>query len=143
MPSPAEFEPIADDEILYRRVPVSKGWIDEHGVWPDAFEPRADDDTGLSVYRARFVSLEDAAKGLSKRGYYVLAMRAGDLRAVGIDVVPMPHDDLPGHAEIPSLAYHERETELSRQQRELLADRLVIAIHGPSVPQQTDLNSGS
>src|SRR5487761_1850544 len=107
MPLPAEYEPIADDEILYRRIPVSKGWIDEYGVRPDAFESRADDDTGLSVYRAMFVSLEDAAKGLNKRGYYVLAMRAGDLRAAGIDVVPLPHDDLPGHAEIPSLAYKE------------------------------------
>ena len=65
MPLPAEYEPIADEELLYRRVPVSKGWIDEHGVRPDAFEPRADDDTGLSVYRARFVRMEDAAKGLS------------------------------------------------------------------------------
>lgn len=135
MPSPAEYEPVSDDERLYRRVPVSKGWIDEYGVRPDAFEPRADDSTGLSVYRARFVSVEDAAKGLSKRGYYVLEMRAGDLRAAGIDVVPMPHDDLPGHAEIPSLAYEVNESELSIQQRELLADRLVRAIHGPFVPK--------
>jgi hypothetical protein len=138
MPSPAEYEPVADDEILYRRVPVSKGWIDEHGVRPDAFEPRASDDTGLSIYRASFVSLESAAKGLSKRGYYVLVMRAGDLRAAGIDVVPMPRDDLPGHAEIPSLAYQEHESELSIQQRELLADRLVVAIHGPFVPRRTE-----
>jgi hypothetical protein len=134
VPSPAEFEPVADDEILYRRVPVSKGWVDEHGVRPDAFEPRTDDHSGLSVYRARFVSLEDAAKGLSKRGYYVLAMRAGDLRAAGINVVPMPQDDLPGHAELPSLAYQEQESELSIEQRELLADRLIMAIHGPFVP---------
>lgn len=134
MPLPAEYEPITDDELIYRRVPVSKGWIDEHGIRPDAFEPRLDDGTGISVYRARFVSLEDAAMGLSKRGYYVLAMRAGDLRAAGIDVVPVPHDDLPGHAEIPSLAYREQESDLSIQQRELLADRLVAAIYGPFVP---------
>lgn len=86
MPQTAEYEPISDDEIIYRRVPVSMGWVDNHGVWPDAFEPRADDRTGLSVYRARFVALEDAAKGLSKRGYYVLEMRAGDLRLAGIDI---------------------------------------------------------
>lgn len=133
MPLPAEYEPISDDEILYRRVPVSMGWVDDRGVWPDAFEPRADDRTGLSVYRARFVGLEDAAKGLSKRGYYVLEMRAGDLRSAGIDIVPMPNDDLPGHAEIPSLAYHYHEAVLSLQQRELLADRLVRAIHGPFI----------
>ena len=134
MPQPAEYEPVADDEMLYRRVPVSKSWIDEYGVRPDAFEPRADDDTGLSVYRAKFISLEDAARGLSKRGYYVLAMRAGNLRAAGIEVVPMPLDDLPGHAELPSLAFKDAESELSVQQRELLADRLVEAIHGPFMP---------
>lgn len=133
MPSPAEYEPIADDEMLYRRVPVSKDWIDSHGVRPDAFEPRSDDDTGLSVYRARFVKVADAARGLSKRGYYVLEMRAGDLRAAGIEVLPMPHDDLPGHAELPGLAFHDSESELSMEQRELLADRLVVAIHGPFV----------
>ncbi|HEX5446778.1 MAG TPA: hypothetical protein VFW87_23370 [Pirellulales bacterium] len=133
MPLPDDYEPIADDEVLYRRVPASKGWIDEHGVSPDAFEPRVDDVSGLSVYRARFVSLQDAARGLSKQGYYVLAMRAGDLRAVGIDIVPKPQDLLPGHAEIPSLAYQEHESDLAMQQRELLADRLVLAIHGPFV----------
>jgi hypothetical protein len=138
MPLPAEYEPVADDEILYRRVPVSKDWIDEHGVWPDAFVPRPDDDTGLSVYRARFLSLEDAAKGLSKRGYYVLAMRAGDLRAEQIDVVPAPRDDLPGHAEIPSLAYQDPESEDALQEREILADRLVVAIHGPYFTSHRD-----
>lgn len=134
MPASGEYDPLADDEILYRRVPVSKGWIDEHGISPDAFEPRMDDDTGISVYRARFVTVEDAAKGLGKRGYYVLAMRAGDLRAAGIHVVPMPHDDLPGHAEIPSLAYQEPESDVSMQHRELLADQMVMAIHGPFLP---------
>lgn len=123
MPSPAEYDPVSDDEALYRRVPVSKGWIDEHGVWPDAFEPRVDDHTGLSVYRARFVSLEDAAKGQSKWGYFVLELRAGDLRSMGIDVVAMPNDDLPGHAEIPSLAYQAQASDRSMEHRELLADR--------------------
>ena len=86
------------------------------------------------AYRARFVSLDDAARGLSKQGYYVLALRAADLRAAGIDIVPKPQGDLPGHAEIPSLAYQERESDVSVQQRRLLADRLVTAVHGPFLP---------
>lgn len=114
------------------------GWVDQHGVRPDAFEPRKDDDTGLSVFRARFVSLEDAANGPSKRGYFVLAMRAGELRATGIEIVSMPQDDLPGHAEIPSLAYQHPEPDLSLQHRELLADRLVTAIYGPFPPKKDE-----
>lgn len=80
------------------------------------------------------VSLEQAAKGLSKQGYYLLALRAGDLRAAGIEIVPKPQDGLPGHAEIPSLAYQKPESDVSVQDRRLLADQLVAAIHGPFAP---------
>ncbi|MGH7137892.1 MAG: hypothetical protein ACREHD_19250, partial [Pirellulales bacterium] len=72
MPLPGEYDPISDDEIVYRRVPVSQGWVTEHGISMNSFKPRPDDDTGISVYRARFLSVEQAAKGLSKQGYYVL-----------------------------------------------------------------------
>lgn len=95
----------------------------------NAFKPRRDDDTGLSVYRARFLSVE------SKQGYYVLALHVGELRDEGIAIVPRPLDDLPGHAEIPSLAYQDPEPNISVQHRRLLADRLVTAIHGPFVPK--------
>jgi hypothetical protein len=138
MPLPDENDSISDDEIVYRRVPVSQGWVDERGVSMNAFKPRPDDETGISVYRARFLSLEDAAKGLSKHGYYVLALRSGDLRAAGIDIVPKPEADLPGHAELPSLAYHVPESDVSIQHRRLLADQLVMAIHGPFFPAQSD-----
>lgn len=134
MPLAEEFDPISDDEIVYRRVPVSQGWVSERGVSMNAFKPRPDDATGISLYRARFVTLEQAARGLSKHGYYVLALRAGDLRAAGMEIVAKPQDDLPGHAEIPSLAYQQPESDLSVQQRRLLADQLVTAIHGPFVP---------
>lgn len=119
MPLPGEYEPVSDDEIVYRCVPVSQGWVSEHGVSMNAFKPRPDDDTGLSVYRARFLSVEQAAKGISKYGYYVLALRAGDLRAAEIEVVPKPQDDRPGHAEIPSLAYQMPEPNRSVQERRL------------------------
>lgn len=95
MPLPGENDPVADDEILHRRVPDSQGWIVGQQVSWNAFKPRPDDGTSLSLYRAKFLSLEDAARGLSKHGYYVLALRAGNLRAAGIDIVPRPNDDLP------------------------------------------------
>jgi hypothetical protein len=36
-------EPVADDELLYRRIPVSKGWYDEKGLSAEAFGPRPDE----------------------------------------------------------------------------------------------------
>jgi hypothetical protein len=73
-------EPIADDELLYRRVPVSKEWYTKEGLSPEAFQPREDEATGNSVYRAIYKSVEEAAKGKSKSGNYVAVLRAGDLR---------------------------------------------------------------
>lgn len=118
---------------MYRRVPVSMDWVDEHGISAEAFAPRKDDYSGLSVFRARFLSLENAARGASKQGYYVLELRAGDLRGAGIDVVPAPATGTSGHAEIPSLKFERPESNASLQIRQLLADRLVLKVHGPFV----------
>ena len=38
------------------------------------------DVTGLSVSRAKYKSIQDAAKGLRGKAYYVAVLRAGDLR---------------------------------------------------------------
>lgn len=130
-----EAEPISDDEILFRRVPVSKEWVDEHGVSAEAFAPRKDDLSGLSIFRAKFLPLAEAARGASKQGYYVLELSAGDLRGAGIGVVPAPVADKPGHAEIPALKYARPESNASLEMRQLLADRLVRKIHGPFVGQ--------
>ena len=37
----------------------------------------------------KFMSIEDAARGKSKKGYWVAVLRAGDLRNQGIKVVPV------------------------------------------------------
>lgn len=138
MPSPEEYEPIEDDEILYRRVPVSMNWVTEDDIKPEAFKPRKDDTTGVSVSRRRFATVEQAARGKSKKGYLVLELRAGDLRDSGIEVVPRPRDDVPGHSEIPSLAFQDPEPDVSTQQQMLLAKKLVLRIHGPFPPVITD-----
>jgi hypothetical protein len=131
MPSPAEYEPIGDDEILYRRVPVSMKWVNQQDVKPEAFQPRKEDTTGLSVSRQRFLTVEQAAQGTSKQGYWVLELRAGDMRKAGIDVQPRPIDDVPGHSEIPSLTYQDPQPDASMAQQMRLAKELVIKIHGP------------
>src|SRR3989442_13542480 len=99
-------EPIGDDELLYRRVPASLNLYDPTAVpnlLPDAFRPNANDTSGLSVHRAKYKSVEQAARGRAGKQYYVVILRAGDLRAKGIEVSPRPLEGDPGHAEIPGL----------------------------------------
>jgi hypothetical protein len=124
-------EPIADDEILYRRIPVSQGWVDEAGVSPAAFRPHRNDTTGLSVYRAKYKPLETAAQGQSASGYYIAAFLARDARAYRIDIQPSPLADDPGHAEMPSLTYDLRSSEQAVEQQRVLARKVPLTIHGP------------
>ena len=129
MESPPGAEPIADDEILFRRIPASLNLYDPQSqppLLPDAFRPNANDKTGLSVYRSEYKSLEETARGREGKMYYVAVLRAGDLRAAGIEVVPRPLKDDPGHAEIPGLTYDNRRTDRSIEWKALLAQRLCI-----------------
>ncbi len=126
-------EPVADDELLYRRIPVSKRWYSQTGMSPEAFDPRADETTGISVYRDKYKLLQEAAKGMSMTGYYVAVLRAGDLRKHGIEVLPRPAPDDPAHAELPGLTCHNRLTP-EAQERKLRLARLCLAVEGPFPP---------
>ena len=101
-----------DNEIIYRKVPVSQNWVNaETGeVDANAFRPHRDNDIdGISMDRARSVNAPDfrlpqeAGSGASRRGYYVVALRISELRAHGIEVAPKPIPDNPGHVELPGL----------------------------------------
>jgi hypothetical protein len=126
-------EPVADDELLYRRIPVSKGWYDEEGLSAEAFDPRPDEGSGISIYRAKYITLEKAAQGMSKKGYWVAVLRAGDLRQHGIRIEPRPEPDDPAHAELPDLTCHNRDSAeaLERQQRLV---ELCLRVDGPILP---------
>jgi len=129
--------PIDDNEILYRRIPVSKQWYNGKTVYAEAFEPRPDEHSGISLFRARFRSLEEAAKGMAKQGYYVAVLSVADLKRVGIIVEPRPEtpngwDD--AHVELPGLTAKDRQTDeaetLQAQLAEIAAKRKV---EGPFV----------
>lgn len=138
MPHQSGNEPIDDEEILYRRIPVSMGWYSEDtGLSPEAFEPRNDETTGISVYRAKYKTLEAAAKGLSKKGYFVAEFRVGDLRAAGMDIVSRPLPNDPGHAELPSLRCDNRESIEALNHKSLLTS-LPLSIQGPFVTPRKD-----
>lgn len=129
-------EPVEDDELLYRRIPVSMKWYDPAtGVSPEAFDPHKDrDTTGISVFRAKHTSIERAAAGQGKKGYYVALLKAGDLLSAGIQVEPRPELDDPGHAELPQLTSTTRAHSSALELRQRLTS-LVLRVEGPFPPQ--------
>ncbi len=132
-PSPGT-EPISDEELLYRRIPASLNLYDsaaEPRLLPDAFRPHANDTTGLSVFRAKYKSAEEAGRGRPGKLYYVAVLRAGDLRARGIEVSPRPLENDPGHAEIPHLNYQDRKTDRVLEWKVALSQELCLRVEGP------------
>lgn len=100
---------IADDEILYRRIPSGEKWFQPPDrINSSNFKLRADE-AGISVYRA---SVVDAAAVLGKpealAGSKVACATAGQVRAakngkgepLHLDIVPVNDENDPGHAEI-------------------------------------------
>lgn len=141
MTEPEQPASLADDELVYRRIPVSMGWCDGKTISPEAFAPRKDEVSGISVIRANLRSAEAAAQGKSKQGYWIAVLRVGDLRAHGMEVVAKP--DTPAgfdlaHAEIPELNNQSHGTDLALQRTVLLARKLCTEILGPFVPTQAE-----
>ena len=133
MPGDDEADPVADEELLYRRIPASKGWYTEGAMSPEAFDPRKDETTGVSLYRAKFNSPQQVARGRSKGGYYLAVLRARDLRIHGIEVVPRPAPGAPGHAELSGLTCHNRSTPEALERKLRLAE-LCLRVEGPFSP---------
>lgn len=134
MPNPDGSEPIADDEILYRRIPESTGWYQpklDKPVARHAFRPNKSDVDGISLWRATYVSIEQAAQGKPGKRYYVALLEAGELRKYGIDVVPDVEGSLPGHAVIPKLHHEDQKSDAVLEATELLANRLCLGVKGP------------
>jgi hypothetical protein len=130
-------EPIDDDEILYRRIPVSTNWYspDTRILSPEAFSPHKDQDpTGLSISRGKYKSAEQAAQGRSGKTYFIAVLRAGDLKKAGINATPRPeladgkHDA--AHAELPELnSGNRKDSKTLERQRTLV--QLCLRIEGP------------
>ncbi len=141
MPVANGTEPVSDDELLYRRIPVSQGWYNKDQapspLSPEAFGPQRYDDTGLSVSRAKYKTVEDAARGREGKSYYVAVLRAGDLRSHGIQVVPRPREDDPGHAELPDMTHGSRHSNEVVQWKVILAHKLCLRVEGPFSPNRS------
>jgi len=136
---------IADDELLYRRIPASTGWYDPHTrkVNYQAFAPHKErDQTGLSVSRAKYRGSpkDEAMRGRPGKQYYVAILRVGDLRKNGINVVARPETPDgydPAHAELPDLNARNRKSDRTIEAQRLLSEKLCLRVEGPfTVPER-------
>lgn len=125
-------EPIADEELLYRRVSERSGWYSsDTGLKDQAFAPHKENDTtGLSVARAKYQSVEQAAQPKPGRPYYIAVLRAVDLRKHGIAAVPRPRPGDPGHAELPDLNAQNRKSDRTLELQRILVE-LTLKVEGP------------
>lgn len=124
-------EPIEQDELLYRRFPLAASWYDGINLSAEAFGPHRENDTsGLSVWRANYKSIEDAARGTGKYGFFIAVLRAGDLFTRQIKIVPKPYENEPGHAELPEITSYNRKEKSTLELKEKLKD-LVLRVEGP------------
>jgi hypothetical protein len=136
-----DVEPISNDEILFRRIPVSTGWYDPSRtppLEPEAFRPNRNDLTGISFSREKYETVDRAAQGRPGKSYYVAAFRAGDIRASGMRVVSSPTPDDPSHAEIADLTYDSRKSKQTMEWRALLAEQLCLWVRGPFLTEASD-----
>ena len=103
MPDP---DHIADDEVILRHIPG--GTLHQAPgprITSKNFELRTHlGETGLSVSRAGMTSpdLLLARVGNVAKGSRVAVVTAAEIRAIGLEVVPDPLPDDPGHSEIRS-----------------------------------------
>ncbi|HDY66120.1 MAG TPA: hypothetical protein ENH84_07820 [Phycisphaerae bacterium] len=125
-------EIIEDDEFLYRRILL---WLynqnDGLKPSPKAFHPGRHDQTGISVYRAKYTTPAQVARNDQGKRYYIAILRAGDLHEHGIRVVPKNSGHPPGHAELPDMTYVNRRTDTVKEAEMLLSQKLCIKVLGP------------
>ena len=100
---------IADDEVLYRRIPPGKTWFEPPDRITSGNFKTSSGELGISVYRAVAVDVAGVLnKPRATAGSIVAETTAGQIRKakngkgdpLGLEVVPVNDENDPGHAEI-------------------------------------------
>jgi hypothetical protein len=138
-----EHEAVEDGEFIYRR--IHRTFLDPRAPIPiqlPAFRPTANDNTGLSFFRAGFLAQpQDALANLAPdkaKNYYVARLAVLDVRRLGLTVVPEPiPGEPPGHVVIPELSWASYQAQ-EQHWKPLLVElaRLASAaiVHQPAAP---------
>ncbi len=112
---------IADDEVLYRRVPLAH--FPTGRIAAEHFKPhKTRDQDGLSLTRAKWESAEQLLSRTDKPGSGVFAVTARELRAIDLTIVPSPRPDEPGHCHIPEFCSSRRDEDFVLLRRHLLVE---------------------
>jgi len=129
------WEPVADDELLFRRIPLSQEncFSPAESDKPSkfAFRPRHYDSDGLSLTRAKYSIPEQEAGRAKKKGCFIAVLRAGDLRQHGIAIEAKPLPDNIGHVVLPGIRYDNRREPEVEAMQVLLAQKLCVEVLGP------------
>jgi len=140
-------EPVDDAEDVLRRVP--QAWYPNERGEPqpriDTFLPTSADLTGLSLSRAKYRSIESAARGSDpSKVYHVASLQVSKVRSARLDGVsqalevtadPQPGDD--GHTQIPLLYRRDydsdpvKKTRIKEWARKLASSVAVMALVSP------------
>jgi hypothetical protein len=112
--------PIADDELILRHIPGGSLWqATGTRITSANFRLRHNrGETGVSVTRLAITSpdrLIELVGGNVGAGSRIAVASAGQIRALGLRVVPAPLDSDPGHAEIQSDTASLDEKDLQRR----------------------------
>lgn len=128
-------EPVADDEVLYRRVPELKMDTTRRRPLDVAFRPDPEKDfDGISLFRKKYHAPEDLRGKKSKSPCWMAVLRAKDLRSEGLDPEPRPTPEAKGHVVLPQLHAANAKTDQALLWQQQLADQLTRDVLGPFQP---------
>ena len=118
MDPPGGIQPVAADEILYRRIP--KAWYNPaDGLSNESFLPSAQDIDGLSLSREKVGAIGTSATGWEGKEYYVASIRAADLP---VGLTPQPDTD--EHLVLPQMTFEARKHPSTKGQIRAWAEQM-------------------
>ena len=133
--------PLANDEAVFRRASDRSGWYDpslDRSVAWQAFRPNRRDVRGLSVWRAKYKTPEEAAaiNARSGRRYFLFRLNVGRLREAGVIVEPSADEGGTGHASLVNLnaCRYDEDKNAVRELARTIAEELVECVEGPFGP---------
>ena len=112
--------PIADNDLLYRRLAPSGHLNSDGTVASNAFKLHSRPDPEPSVDLARLTTASESRARAGRPGFRVGVLRAGDVRALGLTVTHEPTEDNPSHCLIRGNTTRETCKKLAEKTRMLL-----------------------
>jgi hypothetical protein len=133
-------EPLADEERVFRRVPDNDQFIEDFVARipsPSAFRPHPErDKDGLSLLREKYVRSPEAAAARPGKSTYLARLRVGDVRGIGLDVIPDPPP--PEHCNVPRLNARTAKESWALEAQKTLAHRLSTLLGPFPQPHEAD-----